>query len=267
MAMMVVATSSMPKMTLGTLEFHRSRPPMVLDVKLHWWLTLMIGEGMATIGELAATMAQAEGLDPSAVALIARYIREAGFIQKKGRGPAAAQMVVSDAANLLIAVNASTMAAEAHEVVPVYRELPAYEWDVKKQRLSKVNGTFGEALELLIKAAMTGKLPDTFLSKTVHRALRDAFERGKAEISIHFDRPNPRASITIQPAVPKLSGNPADIIPQGYFSLSFAGHSGQEPKRVSDRKDHTEIGHVTVFSIAKLLQRSGRKDSISASEN
>jgi hypothetical protein len=195
---------------------------------------------MATIGELAATIARAEGLDPSTVALIARYLREAGFIQKKGRGPSAARMVVSDAANLLIAVNASTTAVEANEVVPVYRELAAFK-SHNEGRPSKLNGTFGEALELLIEAAITGKLPDPFLSASVHRAVLDAFGQGKAEISIEFERPDPKAKITVEPAVTKHNPSPGyDIIPRGSFGLEFEAMSG----RIGQRKKELVIVRI-----------------------
>jgi hypothetical protein len=212
-------------------------------------------ERMATISELAGTIARAEGIDASTVALIARYLREAGFIQKKGRGPSAARMVVSDAANLLIAVNASTTAVEANEVVPVYRGLEACQSDNKGRR-SKL--TFGEALELLIEAAIAGKLPDPFLSAPVHRDVLNAFGQGTAEISIEFEKPDPKARITIQPAVPKYTPSPGyAIAPRHGFGLDFSamsGRVGQKQKKSGDRKDHTEIGHLTIFSIAKVLQ-------------
>jgi hypothetical protein len=229
------------------------------------------GQEMATISELASTIAQAEGLDLATVALIARYVREAGFIKKKGRGPSAARMVVADAANLLIAVNASTAAIEAGEVVPVYRELAAFESDNKGRR-SKRNGTFGEALELLIEAAIERKLPESFLSAVVDASVRDAFEQGKAELSIEFEKPDPKASITISRSVTKVS-NPSlgyAIMPKHIFRLDFVAmraRSDQRQRRTGDRKDHTEIGHLTIFSIAKVLQpRSGRKHSIVTSE-
>jgi hypothetical protein len=226
---------------------------------------------MATISELAATIARVEGLDPSTVALIARYLREAGFIQKKGRGPSAARMVVSDAANLLIAVNASTTAVEANEVVPVYRELAAF-GSVNKGRRSQLIGTFGEALELLIEAAITGKLPDPYLSASVHRAVLDAFDQGKTEISIEFERPDPKARITIQLAVPKYAPSPGYSIsprPEFVFGLDFVSMSGRvgQRQKAGDREDQTKIGHTTIFSIAKVLQpRPSRKDSITTSK-
>jgi hypothetical protein len=227
---------------------------------------------MPTIGKLAATIAQAEGLDPSTVALVARYLREAGLIQKKGRGPSAARMAVADAANLLIAVNASITSVEANEVVFVYRELAAFTVDNKGRR-SKTNGTFGEALELLIKAAIIGKLPVRFLSVAVDSDVLDAFERGEAEISVEFEKPRPKARIRIRPPATEISDpSPGyDISPKRHgFGLDFgamSGRAGQRQKKTGDRKDHTEIGHLTIFSIAKVLQpRSSGKDSIMTSK-
>jgi hypothetical protein len=227
---------------------------------------------MATIGELAATVAQAEGLDQTTVALIARYLREEGFIQKKGRGPSAARMAVADAVNLLIAVNASITAVNANKVVPVYRELAAFKFDDKGRRIFnvhepvrylKLNGTFGEALELLIGAAITGKLPDPFLSASVHRAVLDAFEQGNAEISIEFEKPDPKARIRVKVPAPEATIMPSFVLE--FWAMS--NRTDQRKKRTGDRKDHTEIGHLTIFSVAKVLQpRSGRKDSITTSK-
>jgi hypothetical protein len=215
------------------------------------------GATMATISELAATVARVEGLDHSTVLLIARYLREAGFIKKKGRGPSAATMVASDAANLLIAVNASTTAVEANEVVSVYRQLAPFKVNDKGQR-SKVKGTFGEALELLIEAAITEELPNPFLSLSVHGKVLDTFKQGRTEISIEFEKPEPRARISIQPAVKKIETSPGYEIDRGSFELDFDAASGrsQRQKRIGDREDHIKIGHHTIFSVAKALSSS-----------
>ena len=45
----------------------------------------------ATLSELVNAVAMVEGLDPAAVGLTARLIREAGFISSSGRGRSAAQ--------------------------------------------------------------------------------------------------------------------------------------------------------------------------------
>jgi hypothetical protein len=216
---------------------------------------------------IASTIADAEGLDPPTVALIARYVREAGFIQKRGRGPSAASMVVADAANLLIAVNASTSAIGAREVVPIYRDLVGIEYD--NEGGSKIGGKFGEALELLIQPAIERKLPTNFFSTVVPSAVRDAFEQGKTELSIGFKKPVPRATIYISPAMPAMPKETHTvpgytIISRYRLSLTFLPMKGQKQTKTSDRKDYTEIGSTTIFSIAKIL-RSARKGSTPAS--
>jgi hypothetical protein len=215
---------------------------------------------MASIGELASTIAEAEGVDPATVALVARYLRETGFIQKKGRGPSAASMLTSDAANLLIAVNASMSTATAAEVVPIYRNLVAVDWTGKKPT-SKIGGTFGEALELLIDCAIAGKLPEMFLPAVVPNPVRNAFEQGHAEVSVAFERPNPWAWIQIQTPTASLTdlSNLANMAPIYVCALTFFpmnSRLSRKRKKVGDRKDRTEIRNATIFSLAKIL-RSG----------
>jgi hypothetical protein len=214
---------------------------------------------MATISALAEIIARAEGIDPSTVALIARYLREAGFIQKKGRGPSAASMLTADAANLLIAVNVATSTARAAEVVPVYRNLVGA-W-TGKEGAPEIGGTFGEALELLIDCAITGRLPDIFSSAPVSKPVRDAFEQGQAELSVSFFKPNPWAMIQIQTPTPRLSDWSLDKM-VSFFALTFHQMNSQQrqkQKMVGDRKDRTEIGKATIFSVAKVLRPRSRR--------
>jgi hypothetical protein len=225
---------------------------------------------MATLSELVETVAEAEGMDSATVALIARYAREAGFIQKKGRGPSAAHMNVIDAANLLIAVNASGAAREAAVVIPVYRDLISTEilWADEKRR-PKIYGSFGEAMELIIESAVEGKLPSTFLSKDVPGEVREAFQQGNISISVHFSRPEPSSYI-------RISSNSAafEVGPAGEFrripfstpsvSLSFNPRSGRQTraplKASGDRTDETKIGSRTIFSVARTLRSSPQND-------
>ena len=55
---------------------------------------------MAILSELVTTVAKVSGMDQATVALIARHAREAGLIAMSGRGPSAASMGPTDAANL-----------------------------------------------------------------------------------------------------------------------------------------------------------------------
>jgi hypothetical protein len=221
---------------------------------------------MATLSELADAVAEAEGMDPATVTLIARYAREAGFIQKKGRGPSAAHMGVADAANLLIAVNASGSAREAPDVIPVYRDLIAAEFlYADEKRAPKIYGSFGNALELIIESAIEGKLPSTFLSQDVPSALCDAFQQGNVTISVHFSRPEPRGYIDISvarsPENTHLGGVRISVAP--HLSLSFSQKSGRgnrAPRKLKagDRADETKIGNLTIFSVAQTLGSSQR---------
>jgi hypothetical protein len=210
---------------------------------------------MATLSELAGTIAEAEGMDPATVALIARYVREAGFIEKKGRGPSAARMGVTDAANLLIAVNASGAVREAPLVVPVYRDLIAD--DPSGEGTPETNGTLGEALELVIRSAIEGKLPSKILFKGVPNALREAFEQRAAIVSITFKRPQPAAEILIEYTGPSEVSSSRSTKPHWACRLLFfPGPRYRKPQKVKagDRTDITEIGNATIFSVAKALR-------------
>ena len=246
---------------------------------------------MATLSELVDAVAEAEAMDSATVALIARYAREAGFIQKKGRGPSAAHMGVADAANLLIAVNASGAAREAPDVIPVYRDLIAAEFRyAHEKRAPKIYGSFGEAIELLLQSAIEGKLPETFLSLDVPGVLRDTFQQGNAQISISFNRPEPRASIGItgerspqdlarlkqwvdeiaphralSPAEQVASPGPRYPVTMPPPSVTFSFSSKRDRKtrtawklKAGDRADETKIGNLTIFSVPQTLGSSQR---------
>ena len=204
---------------------------------------------MATLSELVATIAKAEGMDLATVALFARYVREAGFIEKKGRGPSAANMGVKDAANLLIAINAASSVRAAASVVPVYKSLVAIGDET-------IHGTFGEALELLIASAIEGKLPGSFLSKDVSDIVRDSFERGKSDISISFERPSPSVSFHIAAPSRQEEFAPGvyNTITPVFGAIFFPTKRASRKVNLGDRKDRITIGNVTIFSVAERLR-------------
>jgi hypothetical protein len=225
---------------------------------------------MATINELAQAVAEAEGMDLPTVALIARYLREAGLIQKKGRGASAAQMNVADAANLLIAVNASGAAQDSALVVPIYRELvitrsgEKFTWVDSPPAFgsppasSKISGTFGDAFELLVQSAVEGKLPNAILSQEVPSALQDAFQKGAATISIYFTRPEPRVHVSIT-GERSLEDKRRNIFRPPQINFSFQAWRGRLKRaahklKIGDRVDETKIGTRTITSVAKILR-------------
>jgi hypothetical protein len=133
------------------------------------------------------TVATVEGLDPATVRLVARYIREVKLIAKRGRGPSAAAMGLRDAANLLIGVNATRVAAEAATAVSVYRELEAHEFRVAADPRPPVKyATLGAAIEQLLDAIGAGELPEQFLDKGVPFDLQTAFAGGEVHVELKF---------------------------------------------------------------------------------
>jgi len=238
---------------------------MVIDSSIP--LALNTDDGilmMATLTELVEAVAEAEGMDSASVALIARYAREAGFILKKGRGPSAAHMGVADAANLLIAVNASGLAHDARVVIPLYRDLIAaeYLW-VDTKQIPNV-GFFGNALELIIQSAIDGELPKILVSREVPSVVRDAFHQGTVEMSIGFSRPEPRGQIAITVSSPLETPGGFGMSVTGR-PLYFGSKDGRQKRALlklksGDRTDETKIGGRTIFSVARTLRSSPQYD-------
>ncbi|MFD6316887.1 hypothetical protein [Methylorubrum thiocyanatum] len=73
---------------------------------------------------MIATVADVSGVDASSVKLIARYLREAGHIGQQSSGAGAAKMAVSDAAALLIGMNAASLAKDAVNAADEIGRLP-----------------------------------------------------------------------------------------------------------------------------------------------
>jgi hypothetical protein len=227
---------------------------MVIDVKVHLCLTQMMVQAMASLSELVATIAEAEAIDPATVSLVARYVREGGLIEKRGRGPSAAKMGATDAANLLIAVNATSSIRDAASAVRVYRDL------IDLERTSAPPNSFGEALELLIEFAVENKLPSTFLSKEMPEEAREAFKKGAAVISIRFERPDPVVFLDIGPprTTEMWAGIQTPTIGRSFRAAFFPkqnqGKRSSRKTKIGDRKDQTTIGNVTIFAVAEKLR-------------
>ena len=221
---------------------------------------------MATLSHLVETIAAVEGIDPATVALIARHIREANLISTGGRGPSAARMTITDAANLLIGVNATRIAAEAADAVRVYRELNAYEFRaLRDPRPESSRGRLGDAIEQLIEASGAGKLPDPFfeLSISLDLDMEEAFSRGDVHIELKFQTLSPAASLrmwmipdsdVIDPATPAewLDVKPPDL--SVLFSPTRQRRSStNRTSATGDRIEETTIGYRTLRAVGKLI--------------
>jgi hypothetical protein len=220
---------------------------------------------MATLTELVDTIAAVEGVDPATVGLIARYVREAGLITMRGRGPAAASMGPTDAANLLIAVNATKNATEAATVVSAYRELESHEFRIKGDpRPAQKYGTLGEAIEQLIHATGVGELPELFLGQEVPYDLQEAFSKSDIHIDLKFRTSNPSAFLRIAPLLesdvlaPSMAEEWLATVPVWSIAFVFSPpklhRSPRERKNKNgDRIEDTTIGYRTLRAVGKLI--------------
>jgi hypothetical protein len=224
---------------------------------------------MATLTELIDTIAAVEGLERSTVNLIARYVREAGLITTGGRGTSAATMSLTDAANLLIGVNATTTAADAPKTVSAYRELVSYEPMTKADpRPPNKYGTLGEAIEQLVHATSVGELPEVFLHQEVPFDLQEAFPRGDVYINIKFRKSNLSAAVKIAPILapdaltPELSEEWFETgilrgIFFGFYPPKLRGPPKKKKTIGGDRIEEITIGYRTLSAVGKLLLPKG----------
>jgi hypothetical protein len=203
---------------------------------------------MATLGQLANAIANAEGIERERVSAIARSIREAFLLSSKGRGPSAAQMDAQDAANLLIAVNAAYTAKEAPVVVRSFRSLPA-------RRREKSQSEFGTEFEALISAFRDNSLPSYLVAlatadggKKAIRAAHRYNAPGQYRISVTFERPTPVAVISVE-FLDQFDRFDA------VASLSFSNVRAGEPKiSKSDRSDLVKFTGKTLDAVGAALR-------------
>jgi hypothetical protein len=220
---------------------------------------------MATLTELVETIAEVEGIEPSSVHLIARYVREAALIATGGRGPSAARMGHTDAANLLIAVNATTTATDAAKTVSAYREFESYEFRSKSDpRPDYRYGTLAEAIEQLIDALGVDELPEIFLRRGLGPEYQQAVAQGDFHIALSFRRPSQSAHLKLTPIpwaeeiAPMAMEEWAESMSGVSFSFYPPKHRGPRKKKknvTADRTEETTIGYRTLRAVGKLLRQ------------
>jgi hypothetical protein len=217
--------------------------------------------GMATLTDLVEAVARVEGMDTATVALFARTVREAGLIRTAGRGLSAAHMNFVDAANLLIAVNASMSVREAPTTVRIFRalrcsyhtnsdaELPHLRRD-KYGWVGLRDIRFGHALEQLLQSVSERASLDMFLSVPLTQTISRDFAKSKVKLEIEFNKPIPLVSIDIYEQEQELADPPAF----GFFFTREDLSSPPSFKRYpQDRNEKTQIGYRTVRAIADCL--------------
>jgi hypothetical protein len=215
-------------------------------------------------------VARVEALDQATVSLIARAAREAGLIKTGGRGLSAAKMSFSDAANLLIAVNVSSVVREAPELVATYRDLEG--WDVESDpqgdyrdftswelgaHFSEVFatpkgravGTFGRVFESLLAAFSSRELPHQSWCASASAEFRQAFSKQRgAQFQLTFFKPQPRVDIRMMLAElgPLRDGYPVYKPP--LLHLVFKGTLPKSGRK--ERTDRIELTRIGTFALS-----------------
>jgi len=212
---------------------------------------------MPKLSDLVESVATVEGMDPATVALIARNVREAGLIRTGGRGPSAGKMAVTDAVNLLIAVNAADKVGESAKTVKTFRRLETY------GRFTGRTFKLGDVLEQLIQAASNKALPEQFVFDRVPPRVAEAFSQETARVAVSFGRPVPlvRIAIATSDSVSVWFGETGSIKGKYFREADSIGYEfgwpysedAHPPKHFGDRRDVTTIEYATIRAVGKLF--------------
>ncbi|TYO68494.1 hypothetical protein FXV83_00385 [Bradyrhizobium hipponense] len=195
---------------------------------------------MATLSQLIAAIAAAEGIDAERVTAIGRAVREHGLVRTSGRGTSAAQMEERDAANLLIATNTADTARTAPAAVLQYRALQA--------KRDKRTSEFGSELEELISAAKREVLAD-YVTKMIavvgargHILGKRRYPNEAYQFELTFEKPIPSVFVHIG-----ASHARPDVI-------LFSDRREPPIKAGGDRRESTRITQRTILAVANVLR-------------
>jgi hypothetical protein len=174
-------------------------------------------------------------------------------------------MGLTDAANLLIAENATTTATDAAKTVSAYREFESYEFRSKTDpRPEHRYGTLAEAIEQLIDALGADELPEIFLNRGLPPKYEQAVAQGDIHIALSFRRPNQSAYLKLTPVpmaeeiAPMAMEEWVDSMNGVLFSFYPPKHRGPRRKKkniTADRTEETTIGYRTLRAVGKLLRQ------------
>ncbi|MGU3337187.1 hypothetical protein ACLBXJ_04175 [Methylobacterium mesophilicum] len=204
---------------------------------------------MATIGQLVRVVAEVSGLDESSVKLIARYIREAGYIGQQSTGAGAARMAPRDASALLIAVNSTVLAKDSARAVDLFYNLPMSCNNIQHgnnadvEQISSIlyeHDSFGEVLACLIELFMPVARSTTILQ------YGPSF--GPIRTWVEIERPTNEASISIWEFKGENAAGAMSGASSGFY---FTAHEKEQDE--IDRMVKIRISQKTLFPIATIL--------------
>jgi hypothetical protein len=191
---------------------------------------------MASIGQLVRSVSHVSGLEEGSVKLIARYIREAGFIGQQSTGAGAAQMSYADAASILIAVNAASLAKDAAETVRKYGRLPI-------NYSSVFDETASDLARIYSAITHTENFVDALAS-----LIEFCAEENSVFIDVEFLQPKPQVFVRI-----RAGENDIDDLGKTAFSCVFKADRNQSSFD-GDRVVRVNITHRTLRTLAKTIQ-------------
>ncbi|WP_461653663.1 hypothetical protein [Methylorubrum aminovorans] len=201
---------------------------------------------MAVLSTLVKALAEVEGLEETQVAWVGRYLREAGLVSSGGRGRGGAQMTVTDAANLLIGVNATSTAKEAVGAVVSIRDLTVADEVFPISEDIKDESRLSMALyQPRSAAACIENLIGCFTKQEGGETALD--EASSPHITISFSRP--RTRVIIRVADLATSDDETDDL---YALLEFDG-GRRLAERFADKADRTTITHRTLAALGRTL--------------
>jgi hypothetical protein len=144
---------------------------------------------MAGLSELVSVISAITGIPKATVFAYGRFAREGGLISQKGRGRSAAEMSLTDATNLLIAICGSDVTKDAATTIQTFRalrqgrvycfagsgalnsELALLSWlmntvgvraDDRRVQNYGIQKDFGSFFEALVKGIVTGAVAQIF---------------------------------------------------------------------------------------------------------
>jgi hypothetical protein len=240
---------------------------MLVDLGRCLWKLLQMNEVcMALLSQLVQALAAVEELDPVTVRFYARSLREAGLVSQRGRGRGAAQMTASDAANLIIGVNASALAIDVGKVTPKYRAVKLRwtdAWKLKTKRLRSLIAsdlTFGEHLEYLVDLARPTAYGTSALNDLLDGLVRKsdvafADRRGipfpRPKLEIEFARPH--VAVGLQLHAPRIFEQTGDVDLSLIAAAVFRPEKSTVNTKETERRELTMITNRTLFEVARCL--------------
>lgn len=220
---------------------------------------------MAKLGNLVQTTAEVTGNAQPRVKETARRVREAGYIQTGSLGRyGGADMMPTDAANLLLGLLCVTNVVDSAAAIPLYRGLfgeiaqrsprsaPQCPEPLRWLSDTALGLTLGMALDRLIGMACEGTLQALFrelAGQQVAEGVPDhetridrAIDLGLVSLKLEFRHPKPAAAISFPP----------------YLTVKFNDERTPPEKRVAlnvgDRTDTATITHRTIFALGEALR-------------